>query len=66
MQKKVLLHLKRKWENTFREQWDTMILEITKTVASSYSNTQAKKKKKKETNCKWDIKYSSFAIKFLG
>ena len=62
MQKKVLLHLKRKWENTFREQWDTMILEITKTVASSYSDTQAKKKK----NCKWDIKYSSFAIKFLG
>lgn len=48
MQKKVLLQLKRKWENTFREQWDTMILEITKTVASSYSDTQPKKKKKKE------------------
>ena len=48
MQKKVLLHLKRKWENTFREQWDIMILEITKTVASSYSDTQAKKTKKKK------------------
>ena len=48
MQKKVLLHLKRKWENTFREQWDTMILEITKTVASSYSNTQVKKRRRKK------------------